>query len=116
MSETKGIAVNSFDLNGSSYPLIWGGDAVNYTFGYSPDYASFCDAETMNLDMIPGKIVVCEGYRQDGSAILLNGGIGTVIVGQEEINPDYAFTYPLPATLLSPDDIAKVMSYIKSTK
>lgn len=112
----KGIAVNSFDLNGTSYPLIWGGDAVNYTFGSSPEYARLCDAEWMNIDMIHEKIVVCEGYRQDGSDILLSGGYGTVIVGQDEINPDYAFTYPLPATLISPDDAKTVMTYIKSTK
>ncbi|XP_057812474.1 subtilisin-like protease SBT4.3 [Salvia miltiorrhiza] len=110
-----GIAVNSFDLNGTSYPLMWGGDAVNYTFGYSPAYASTCDEEAMNHAMIPGKIVMCEGYRQDGSTILLSNGVGSVIVGQDEINPDYAFTYPLPATLISPEDAKKVMAYIRST-
>lgn len=113
----KGIAVNSFDLNGTSYPLMWGGDAVNYTFGSSQAYARICDAEAgINLAMIPGKIVMCEGYRQDGSTILLSKGVGTVIVGEDEINPDYAFTYPLPATLISPDDAKKVMAYIRSTK
>ncbi|XP_047943113.1 cucumisin-like [Salvia hispanica] len=111
-----GIAVNSFDLNGTSYPLMWGGDAVNYTFGFSEASARICDEEGINLAMIPGKIVMCEGYRQDGSTILLSKGVGSIIVGEDEINPDYAFTYPLPATLISPDDAKKVMTYIRSTK
>ncbi|KAI3468815.1 hypothetical protein Pfo_025478 [Paulownia fortunei] len=100
-----GISINSFDLNGTSYPLIWGGDAVNYTFG----------SKAMNLDMVAGKIVLCEGL-QDGSAILLANGIGTVMVDPTIINPAYAFSYPLPATLISPDDAKKVMEYIRSTK
>ncbi|KAG6382231.1 hypothetical protein SASPL_121055 [Salvia splendens] len=76
-----GIAVNSFDLNGTSYPLMWGGDTVDYTFGFSEAYARICDEEGINLAMIPGKIVMCEGYRQDGSTILLSKGIGCVVVG-----------------------------------
>lgn len=112
----KGMAVNSFDLNGTTYPLIWGGDAVNITFASSPDYARLCTPDGLNLDMIPGKIVVCEGYRQDGSTILLANGIGSVIVSKDDIDHDYAFTYPLPATLITPDNARKVMAYIRSTE
>ncbi|KAH6754802.1 hypothetical protein C2S53_020167 [Perilla frutescens var. hirtella] len=111
-----GIAVNSFDLNGTSYPLMWGGDAVNYTFGSSPDYARLCTPDGMNLDMLPGKIVVCEGYAQDGSTILLSNGIGSVIVGEDDISPDYASTYPLPATQITAGNAKKVMAYIRSTE
>ncbi|KAH6759598.1 hypothetical protein C2S52_022856 [Perilla frutescens var. hirtella] len=110
-----GIAVNSFDLKGKAYPLIWGGDAANYTFGSGVEYARTCGADGMNLDEVAGKIVLCEGI-QDGSTVLLANGIGTVMVNADTINPDYAYSFPLPATLISPDDGAKVMDYIKSTK
>ncbi|KAL0329704.1 UNVERIFIED_CONTAM: Cucumisin [Sesamum radiatum] len=110
-----GISINSFDLNGTSYPLIWGGDAVNYTMGSSSDYTKYCEADAMNHDMLVGKIVLCEGL-QDGSAILLANGIGIVMMDRTVINPNYAFSYPLPATLISPDDGRKVMEYIRSTK
>ncbi|KAL0331334.1 UNVERIFIED_CONTAM: Cucumisin [Sesamum angustifolium] len=52
----------------------------------------------------------------DGSAILLANGIGIVMMDPTVINPNYAFSYPLPATLISPDDGRKVMEYIRSTK
>ncbi|KAK4435250.1 Cucumisin [Sesamum alatum] len=110
-----GISINSFDLNGTSYPLIWGGDAVNYTMGSTSDYTRYCEADAMNLDMLVGKIVLCEGL-QDGSAILLANGIGIVMMDPTVGSPDYAFSYPLPATLISPDDGRKVMEYIRSTK
>lgn len=110
----KGIAINNFDLKGKSYPLIWGGDAANYTFGYGQDYARTCEADAMNLDEVAGKIVLCDAI-QDGSTILLANGIGTAMVNADT-NLDYAFSFPLPATLISPDDGKKVMDYIKSTK
>lgn len=115
VSKMKGISVNIFDLNGTSYPLIWGGDAANYTFGSNPDYARFCNLDGLDVDMVAGKIVLCE-HAEDGSGILQANGVGTVIVGEDVINPDYAFSYSLPATLISPGDARKVMEYIRSTK
>ncbi|KAL8064312.1 hypothetical protein ABFX02_01G081400 [Erythranthe guttata] len=112
-----GIAINTFNLNGTSYPLIWGGDAVNYTFGSSPDYARYCGEEDINHDMVAGKIVLCESISRHSHDILSNGTVGIVLVQYiTAINPDYAFNYPLPATLISPDDAKKAMDYIRSTK
>ncbi|KAL7160218.1 hypothetical protein ABFS83_01G078600 [Erythranthe nasuta] len=110
-----GISINTFDLNGTSYPLIWGGDAVNYSGSYSQDDAKLCSQETMNADVAVGKIVLCEALT-DGSTILLANGVGTIMSDQDYVNPDYAFSYPLPATLISPDDAKKVIEYIKSTR
>lgn len=111
----QGITINSFDLNGTSYPLIWGGDAANYTIGSFPDDARYCTEESMNADTVAGKIVLCEALT-DGSTVLTANGVGTVMTDQNVINPDYAFSFPLPATLISPDDGRKVMEYIKSTR
>ncbi|KZV55861.1 cucumisin-like [Dorcoceras hygrometricum] len=109
-----GITINTFDLNGTTYPLIWGGDAVNYTIGSSPEFARFCLGDTMNTDMLAGRIVFCEA-EQDGSTILLAKGVGTIMSDEWIINPAYAFSYPLPATLISPEDGKKVLEYIRST-
>lgn len=113
----KGIAINSFDLKGKSYPLIWGGDAANYTFGYGADDGRICSSSpgAMNLEEVEGKIVICEGI-QDGSTVLLANGVGTIIVNTEGISTDYAFSFPLPVTFISTDDAEKVMDYVKSTK
>lgn len=112
----KGIAINSFDLKGKTYPLIWGGDAANYTSGYGTDDGRIClSPGAMNLEAVEGKIVICEGI-QDGSTVLLANGVGTVMVNTEAISTDYAYSFPLPVTFISPDDAAKVMDYVKSTK
>ncbi|KAH6818177.1 hypothetical protein C2S51_001780 [Perilla frutescens var. frutescens] len=110
-----GTSINTFDLNGTSFPLIWGGNAVNYTAGYSPDDASLCGGFALNLDMVVGKIVVCESLLGIYSIREVNG-IGIILIGSDAINPDYAMSYQLPVTLISPDDGKKVMEYIRSTK
>ncbi|XP_073300602.1 cucumisin-like [Primulina huaijiensis] len=109
-----GISINTYDLNGTTYPLIWGGDAVNYTAGSSPDSARYCFEDAMNADMLAGKLVFCEAH-QDGSTILLANGVGTIMSDELIINPTYAFSYQLPATLISPQDGRKVLDYIRST-
>ncbi|KAK6158093.1 hypothetical protein DH2020_005407 [Rehmannia glutinosa] len=101
-----GISINTFDLNGTSYPLIWGGDAVNYTYGSTTDYTQYCEEDAMNLDMLAGKIVLCDGL-QDGLFITQANGIGIVIFDSTIVNPAYAFSYPVPATLINPEDSKK---------
>ncbi|XP_057775700.1 cucumisin-like [Salvia miltiorrhiza] len=110
----SGILINTFDLNGTSYPLIWGGDAANYTIGSSPDYAKFCLDGAMNTDMVAGKIVYCEALF-DGATILLANGVGTIMSDVTFDTPDYSFSWPLPATFISPEDGKKVLNYIKSS-
>ncbi|KAK6158129.1 hypothetical protein DH2020_005443 [Rehmannia glutinosa] len=103
---TVRISINTFDLNGTSYPLIWGGDAVNYTYGSTTDYTQYCEEDAMNLDMLAGKIVLCDGL-QDGLFITQANGIGIVIFDSTIVNPAYAFSYPVPATLINPEDSKK---------
>lgn len=111
----KGTSINTFDLNGTSFPLIWGGDAVNYTAGSSPDLASFCGSLDMNLEMAVGKIVVCESLL-GVYAIRRVKGMGIILIGEDAVNPEYAMNYQLPLTLITPEDGKKVMEYIRSTK
>ncbi|KAI3468816.1 hypothetical protein Pfo_025479 [Paulownia fortunei] len=108
-----GITINAFDLNGTSYPLIWGGDAANYTIGSSPDYARYCINGGMNADIVAGKIVFCEALS-DGSGILLANGVGTIMADVLVVNPDVAFSWPLPSTLISHEDGKSVLDYIRS--
>ena len=68
----KGLSVNSFDLNGTTFPLIWGGDAANVSAGYSSDISRYCIPDSLNSYKIKGKIVLW-----DGSGVLLAGGVGT---------------------------------------
>ena len=112
--EQKGITINSFDLDGRSYPLIWGGDAANYSAGSNKDIAKYCFPGTMNSYLIEGKIVFCEALW-DGSGVLLANGVGT-IMSDPETPTDYAFSFPLPTTTLTVEDGPRVLDYIKSTE
>lgn len=111
----KGITINNFDLNGTSYPLIWGGSAANYTIGSSPDISKYCIPDAMDSDIVAGKIVFCE-ILWDGSGILLANGVGTIMADPLVVDPDFAFNFPLPATLITPADGQKVLDYIRSTE
>ncbi|KAI7989887.1 hypothetical protein LOK49_LG13G01298 [Camellia lanceoleosa] len=109
----SGLSINNFDLNGTSYPLIWGGDAANYTVGADPESSRYCITGAMSSDEVQGKIVFCETLW-DGSGILLANGVGTVMAYSSIT--DFAFNYPLPATVISTEDGLKVLDYIRSTE
>ncbi|XP_047341136.1 cucumisin-like [Impatiens glandulifera] len=107
----SGLSVNNFELNGTSFPLVWGGDAANYTVGSNPEISSFCFEGSMNSLLVEGKIVLCNGLS-DGSGILSVNGLGTIMV--DSTYSDFAFNYPLPTTVISNEDGIKVLDYIRS--
>ncbi|WCJ26144.1 Subtilisin-like protease [Euphorbia peplus] len=108
-----GLSINNFMMNGT-YPLIWGGDAANYSAGADPDIAKFCVDGSLNSYIAAGKIVFCEAIW-DGSGVLLANGVGTIMADAEYSN-DFAFSYPLPATVINVADGQQVLNYIKSTE
>lgn len=109
----KGLSINSFDLNGTTYPLIWGGDAANYTAGADPGLSKYCITGAMNSYKVAGKIVLCETLW-DGSGILIADGVGTIMA--DSSITDFAFNYPLPATQISTEDGQAILDYIRTTE
>ncbi|CAI0414184.1 unnamed protein product [Linum tenue] len=67
----QGIAVNSFKLNGTSFPLVWAGDVANYSGGNGLLNAKNCLPGSLNSNKIAGKIVLCN-----------RNPIGTILVGE----------------------------------
>ncbi|CAL2259970.1 unnamed protein product [Prunus armeniaca] len=108
----SGFSINNFDLNGKSYPLIWGGDAANISKGASSEFAGNCVPNTLSSDKIKGKIVYCDSFS-DGSDIRRAGGMGTIMV---DFPTDVAFNYPLPSTQITIEDGQKILNYIRSTE
>ncbi|XP_044477304.1 cucumisin-like [Mangifera indica] len=108
-----GLSINSFDLNGTTYPLIWGGDAANYTAGADPGLSKYCITGAMNSYKVAGKIVLCETLW-DGSGILIADGVGTIMA--DSSITDVAFNYPLPATQISTEDGQAILDYIRTTE
>ena len=109
----KGLSISSFDLNGTSYPWIYGGDAVNYTAGSDPETSGYCLPGYMNSYKVEGTIVLCDTLR-DGSGIPMANGIGTVIA--DSYYSDYAYSCPLPPTIIRDEDGIEVMDYIKTSE
>ncbi|WCJ26143.1 Subtilisin-like protease [Euphorbia peplus] len=108
-----GLSINNFMMNGT-YPLIWGGDAANYSAGADPNIAKFCIDGALNSYIAAGKIVFCEAIW-DGSGVLLANGVGTIMADAEYSN-DFAFSYPLPATVINVADGQQVLNYIRSSE
>ena len=109
----KGLSINIFNLNGTSFPLIWGGDAANYSAGADPDISRGCFYGALNSYKVQGKIVFCEG-AVDGSGVLLANGVGTIMA--DSSFTDFAFSFPLPATIISVEDGLKILYYLRSTE
>lgn len=109
----QGLSVNNFDLNGKSYPLIWGGDAANFSAGANSVTSSQCFRGAMNSYKVKGKIVFCERIG-DGGAILLADGVGAIMA--DSLFTDFAFSFPLSATVITTEDGQRVLDYIRSTE
>ncbi|XP_040987387.1 cucumisin-like [Juglans microcarpa x Juglans regia] len=116
-----GVSINSFDLNGKSFPLIWGGGAVNYSAGADTTISKFCFPGALNSHKVQGKIVLCEtidgirGIFIASTGVSIANGVGTIMAADSSIN-DFAFSYSFPATVISTEDGLKVLDYIKSTE
>nr|TKS01084.1 hypothetical protein D5086_0000175670 [Populus alba] len=110
----SGLSINNFDLNGTTYPLIWGGDAVNFSAGANTEIAGFCFPGVLNSYKVERKIVLC--YTMvTRSDILLANGVG-VIMSDSFYSVDFAFSFPVPATVISNEDRVKVLNYIRTTE
>ncbi|KAF3448470.1 hypothetical protein FNV43_RR09183 [Rhamnella rubrinervis] len=108
----SGLSINSFELNATSYPLIWGGDAANFSAGSNREMSRYCDV-SMNSIKVAGKIVLCE-TQIDGRAILMANGAGYIMA--DSTITDFSDNYPLPATLISSEDGKRVLEYIRTTE
>ncbi|XP_059599375.1 cucumisin [Vitis vinifera] len=108
----SGIVINNLELNGT-YPLIWGGDAANVSAQETPLSSADCLPGDLDSRKVKGKIVLCE-FLWDGSGVIMAGGVG-IIMPAWYFN-DFAFTFPLPATLLRRQDMDKVLQYARFSK
>ncbi|KAJ8642609.1 hypothetical protein MRB53_004357 [Persea americana] len=107
-----GNAINTFELNGTSFPLIDGGAAPNVSAGASKYTSNICEPDTLDSYKTKGKIVMCHGLY-DGSGVMSADGLGAILSSGRY--GDMIFSYPIPATVLSIEDGNVVTNYIQST-
>ncbi|KAK4481619.1 hypothetical protein RD792_012523 [Penstemon davidsonii] len=107
-----GKSVNSFKMNGTKFPLVYGKEvtsrcgekAAKYINIYHPFFKPY---------LISGKIVLCDKER--GIYNALNAGAIGSIAEIDSVH-DYSSSVPLPASSLSIDDMRLVRNYIYFTK
>ncbi|XP_058744846.1 cucumisin-like [Vicia villosa] len=108
----EGISLNTFDLQGELWPIIYAGDAPNKDAGFNKDSSRNCSTNSLDIKLVKGKIVLCEDSLGSAEAHRV-GAVGVLIQGPTY---DTAYSFPLPASYLKPKDAAKVHKYIKSTR
>ncbi|KAG6762205.1 hypothetical protein POTOM_032697 [Populus tomentosa] len=107
-----GSSVNSFALNGTKIPLIYG-KAV--TSNCTEDDAWSCWVNCMNSSLVKGKIVICDMTDTSVTDEAFRArALGSIMLN--DTFEDVSNVVPLPASSLNPHDSDLVMSYLKSTK
>ncbi|XP_019053282.1 PREDICTED: subtilisin-like protease SBT4.3 isoform X1 [Nelumbo nucifera] len=105
-----GTSVNSFDLKGEKFDLIYG---KNASLRCSDDDVRLCKNGCLDANLVKGKVVVCDEVSK-GEEPVHARALGTIMI-DNRFN-DFGRIYPLPATLLIPENGEKVKSYMNSTR
>ncbi|PIN25333.1 Cucumisin [Handroanthus impetiginosus] len=105
-----GKSVNSFKMNGTEFPLVYGEDV---TSSCSESSARLCSSGCLDRKLVRGKIVLCDESMGIGEA-LKAGALGTITKWWNA--PDVSFIVPLPASAFVTTDLGLVRNYINSTK
>ncbi|XWS18563.1 hypothetical protein CRYUN_Cryun32bG0056100 [Craigia yunnanensis] len=117
--EIVGQSFTPYNLNEGMYPIIYAGDAA--VPGVLQDVAGQCHPDSLNPEMVNGKIVVCWnnlGVRVNkGIEVKRAGGVGVILANTladgNELICDAHF---LPETAVTYDDGNKILQYIYYTK
>ncbi|KAK2968583.1 hypothetical protein RJ640_009411 [Escallonia rubra] len=108
----EGVSINTFAKKNAMYPIIYGGAVPNTTANYTKLESRYCFRNSLDSDLVKGKIILCDRFG-NGASALVAGAAGTVM--RDRGNKDVAYVFPLPATYLGVEDGATVFNYINST-
>jgi subtilisin family serine protease len=106
----QGVSIDTFEAN--TYPIIYGGDAPNRAANYTSSLSRFCFNNSLDSNLVRGKIVLCEGISS-GRTELLAGAAGAVFYDDED--KDLPRLFPLPATHLHEKDGIHILNYVNIT-
>ncbi|KAK8615279.1 hypothetical protein V6N13_069056 [Hibiscus sabdariffa] len=103
-----GFSVNSFNLNRTKVPLVYGMQAST---SCNESSARACLIDCLDKTLVNNKIVVCDEI--DGLAEAQDAGaLGSITLTSYH---NISFVVPLPASALSSDDYKSLLSYLNST-
>uniref|UniRef100_A0A0D3BHN2 Subtilisin-like protease n=1 Tax=Brassica oleracea var. oleracea TaxID=109376 RepID=A0A0D3BHN2_BRAOL len=104
-----GRSVNSFDLKGTKYPVVYGKTASSNCDAAS---AAFCSPGCLDRKLVSGKIVLCDSGQYVKEAKYM-GAVASIARSRRE---DTALVFSFPVAVLSGPAYDVVLSYINSTK
>ncbi|KOM34330.1 hypothetical protein LR48_Vigan02g048000, partial [Vigna angularis] len=108
----QGFSVNIFDY--VSYPLIYAGNAPNIIDRYNNSIFRLCQENSLDENLVKGKIVLCDDFQQSSCVRSVSGAAGILF---RSLGPnDVVFTYALPPVLLRRIDGARIHSYISRSR
>ncbi|RDX76413.1 hypothetical protein CR513_43597, partial [Mucuna pruriens] len=107
----EGVSINTFDLKGTLYSIIYGGDAPSK--GFDGSTSRFCFSGSLDQKKVEGKIVLCES-RNKALGPFDAGSVGALIQGQSA--RDIPPSLPLPGSYLDLQDGVSVFDYVNSTR
>ncbi|KAF8113711.1 hypothetical protein N665_0046s0059 [Sinapis alba] len=116
----KGAGINIANIDRTqSYPIIHARSAKK--IGANEEAARNCAGDTMNRNIVEGKIVVCdndygnEAIQWKSEEVKRLGGTGVIVIDDKSM--DLSFIDPsFLVTIIKPVDGIEIMSYINSTR
>ncbi|CAL2263898.1 unnamed protein product [Prunus armeniaca] len=106
-----GKCVNTFTLNGTSFPLIYEKDAG--TKNCTGEDAGDCEEGCLDGDSVKGKIVLCDSLAGDRGAYKA-GALGSVLMN--EVGCNVSLVPLVASTALMREEYNVVRSYTNSTR
>ncbi|CAK9323803.1 unnamed protein product [Citrullus colocynthis] len=104
----QGVSINTFDMNGE-YPLVAGRDVPNT--GVDSSISRTCHNNSVNPNLVKGKMVLCEKHLDPDEFFNVDGAAGVLMKEK-----DHAMSYPLPSSVLYPNDVYTIYDYIDSAR
>ncbi|KAK9950716.1 hypothetical protein M0R45_006191 [Rubus argutus] len=111
----EGLLPNTFDLKGKFYPLIYGGDAPNATASVDASNSRFCLKDSIDANLIKGRIVLCDRRAGAGVGAILGGAAG-VILTVKKVADEVLPPRSVPASCVGLEENSNIYKYIKSTR
>nr|XP_004308603.2 PREDICTED: cucumisin-like [Fragaria vesca subsp. vesca] len=105
-----GLSVNSFTLNGTGFPLIYGKAAASRNC--SEFAAGGCHSGCLDGDLVKGKIVLCDEIS--GHDVAYEAGAVGSILNADWV--DFPVILAQPATILRDHEYNAIKSYMNSTE
>ncbi|KAL0899958.1 hypothetical protein Bca101_083919 [Brassica carinata] len=105
-----GRSVNSFDHNGTMYPLVYGGSASTKCVDV---LARLCTPGCLDRKLVKAKIVLRDS-EDNTEEVRSKGAVGSIVTTFTFTDVSYMFS--LPVSVLLSEDFKTVLAYMNATK